>query len=106
MERAYKPAPIWLTEIFDPVAGVAYLLDDQKRSRTAWLYRRRGDDRTPANPRATIEKLDSQRSRECWLSNSVRKPRWFGTSNLTIELGISRTKLTLVTKSSNGYTTG
>jgi hypothetical protein len=27
-EVAYKPAPYWLTTIYDPVAGVAYLLDD------------------------------------------------------------------------------
>jgi hypothetical protein len=27
-EIAYKAAPYWLTTIYDPVAGVAYLLDD------------------------------------------------------------------------------
>lgn len=28
---AYKAAPYWLTEIVDPVAGVAFLLDDQQK---------------------------------------------------------------------------
>ena len=28
---AYKAAPYWLTEIVDPVAGVAFLLDDQNK---------------------------------------------------------------------------
>ena len=76
MERAYKPAPIWLTEIFDPVAGVAYLLDDQKKVA----------HRMPLPPAA---------------ASTASQPA----PNLTIETWESpELKLTLVTKSSNGYT--
>ena len=61
MERAYKPAPIWLTEIFDPVAGVAYLLDDQKKiAHRMPLPPAAATTASPANSRATIEKLGSQ----------------------------------------------
>jgi hypothetical protein len=31
VEKALKAAPIWTTEIFDPVEGFAYLLDDQQK---------------------------------------------------------------------------
>src|SRR5260370_12040082 len=61
MERAYKPAPIWLTEIFDPVGGVAYLLDDQKKvDHRMPLPPAPAPSPPPANPRATTERLDSQ----------------------------------------------
>ena len=30
-EQLWKPAPFWITEIFDPVQGFAYILDDQKK---------------------------------------------------------------------------
>ena len=62
MARAYKPAPIWLTEIFDPVAGVAYLLDDQKKiaHRMPLPPAPAATASLPAASRATIEKLDSQ----------------------------------------------
>ena len=31
VEKAWKPAPIWTTEIFDPVEGFGYFLDDQQK---------------------------------------------------------------------------
>src|SRR5258706_15324870 len=31
MEKAQKAAPFWITEIFDPVGGFAYILDEQKK---------------------------------------------------------------------------
>ena len=31
VEQAWKAAPIWITEIFDPVKGCAYILDEQKK---------------------------------------------------------------------------
>jgi hypothetical protein len=109
MERAYKPAPVWLTEIFDPVAGVAYLLDDQKRvAHRMPLPPAPATTASPANPNATIEKLDSQ-TIEGVLAEGKRtvfgSPAGSGRANLTIESWESpELKLTLLTKSSNGYT--
>jgi hypothetical protein len=110
MERAYKPAPIWLTEIFDPVAGVAYLLDDQKKvAHRMLLPPAPATVAPPATPRATIEKLDSQ-TIEGVLVEGTRtvfgSPAASGPPNLTIERWeATELKLTLLTKSSNGYTT-
>ena len=110
MERAYKPAPIWLTEIFDPVAGVAYLLDDQKKvAHRMSLPPAPAAAASPANPRATIEKLDSQ-TIEGVLAEGKRTvfeiPGNTPRPALTIETWESpELKLTLLTKSSNGYTT-
>jgi hypothetical protein len=110
MERAYKPAPIWLNEIFDPVAGVAYLLDDQKKvAHRMPLPPAAATAASPANPRATIEKLDSQ-TIEGVLVEGKRtvfgSPAGSGRPNLTVESWESpELKLTLLTKSSNGYTT-
>ena len=83
MERAYKPAPIWLTEIFDPVAGVAYLLDDQKKvAHRMPLPPAAATAASPANPRATVEKLESQ-TIEGVLAEGKRtvfgSPGWLGT---------------------------
>jgi hypothetical protein len=110
MERAYKPAPIWLTEIFDPVAGVAYLLDDQKKVAHRMLMPPAPVTAAPpANPRATIEKLDSQ-TIEGVLVEGKRTvfeiPGNTPRPALTIETWEApELKLTLLTKSSNGYTT-
>ena len=66
-EQGYKWPPISLTEIIDPVAGVAYLLDDQKKIAHRMLL-------TPATtpeqfqaPRATGEttRKSDHRKRNC-----------------------------------------
>jgi hypothetical protein len=109
MERAYKPAPIWLTEIFDPVAGVAYLLDDQKKvAHRMPLPPALAATAPPANPRATVERLDSQ-SIEGEMADGTRtvfpSPPNTGRPALTLETWESPgLKLTLLTRSSNGYT--
>ena len=111
MERAYKPAPIWLTEIFDPVAGVAYLLDDQKKiaHRMPLPPAPAATASLPATSRASIEKLDSQ-TIEGVLAEGKRTvyglPGNTPRPALTIESWESpELKLILLTKSSNGYTT-
>ncbi len=108
MERAYKPAPIWLTEIFDPVAGVAYILEDQKKiAHRMPLPAAPAATAPPANPRATIERLDSQ-SIEGVIAEGTRtvfgSPPNTGRPGLTVETWDSpELKLTLLTRSSNGY---
>jgi hypothetical protein len=111
MERAYKPAPIWLTEIFDPVGGVAYLLDDQKKvAHRMPLPPAAGMAVSlPAAPNATIEKLGSQQVEGVLAEGTrtvFRGPAGSGRPNLTVESWESgELKLTLLTESSNGYTT-
>ena len=110
MERAYRPASIWLTEIFDPVAGVAYLLDDQKKvAHRMPLPPAAPATASPAIPRATIEKLDSQTIEGVLVEGKrtvFESPAGSGRPNLVIESWESpELKVTLLTKSSNGYTT-
>jgi hypothetical protein len=108
IERAYKPAPIWLTEIFDPVAGVAFILDDQNRiAHRMSLPPPAAATAPPANPRATIERLDNQ-SIEGFMAEGTRTefggPLDTGRPALTLETWESpELKLTLLTRSSNGY---
>jgi hypothetical protein len=100
MVRAHKSAPIWLTEIFDPVAGVAYLLDDEKKvAHRMVLPPAPAASGAATNPRATSERLGSKPV-EGVMAEGTRMvmPR------LTIETWESpELKVTLVTKSSNGY---
>lgn len=110
MERAYKPAPIWLTEIFDPVAGVAYLLDDQKKiAHRMSLPPAKAPTAIPvADPRMTIATLGSQLI-EGVAADGTRKelrgPGGSGPVVMTVETWESpELKLTLLLKSSNGYT--
>lgn len=110
MARAYKPAPIWLTEIFDPVAGVAYLLDDQKKIAHRMPLPPAPAASPPAaeDPRTTIEKLGSQQLEGVLAEGIRREFRKSGTSGppvMTVETWESpELKLTLLIKSSNGYT--
>ncbi len=100
-EQGYKWPPISLTEIIDPVAGVAYLLDDQKKIAHRMLL-------TPATtpeqfqaPRATGEPLGSQT-----IESVIAEGRRERAGGLTIETWESpELQITLLTKSSNGYTT-
>jgi hypothetical protein len=108
MERAYN-APIWLTEIFDPVAGVAYLLDDQKKvaHRMTLPPAAQASASEPARPGTTVDKLESQ-SVEGVIAEGKRtvfgSPAGSGRAPLTVETWESPgLKLTLVTRSSNGY---
>jgi hypothetical protein len=108
MERAYKPAPIWMTEIFDPVAGVAYLLDEQKKVAHRMAFSPAPATAPAVNPRATVENLESL-SIEGVMAVGKRTtfggPAGSGRPNLVVETWESpELKLTLLTKSSNGYT--
>jgi hypothetical protein len=108
MERAYKPAPIWMTEIFDPVAGVAYLLDDQKKVAHRMAFSPAAATAPPVNPHATIEKLESQSIEGVMVEGSRTSyggPAGSGRPNLVVETWESpELKVALLTKSSNGYT--
>jgi len=93
MERGYHAAPIRTTEIFDPVAGIAYLLDDQNKVAHRMLL-------PPAVPITPVsgEKLGS-RQMEGVLAEGTRT-----VNILTIDTWVSpELKITMLTKSSNGY---
>jgi hypothetical protein len=93
MERGYHAAPIRTTEIFDPVAGIAYLLDDQNRVAHRMLL-------PPAVPITPVssEKLGTK------LMEGVLVAGTRTVNILTIDTWVSpELKITLHTKSSNGY---
>jgi hypothetical protein len=109
MERAYKPAPIWLTEIYDPVAGVAWLLDDQKKVAHRMTLPPAVAMAAPVPPRATIENLGG-RAIEGVPAEGTRTtfapPRNAGRPGLTVESWESPDlQVTMLTRSSNGYST-
>jgi hypothetical protein len=102
-EQGYKWPPVSLTEIIDPVAGVAYLLDDQKKVAHRMLLA----PALTANPPptedsgTTIESLGNQTIQGV-IAEGVRKI----SRDLIIESWESRElKITLLVKSSNGYST-
>ena len=116
MEQAWKAAPFWITEIFDPLGGFAYILDEQKKiaHRMAMQPRppqpvatRQGDVQT------TTEKLGPQ-TIEGVIAEGTRTttiiPAGAGRNaqptTLTFETWDSEElKVTVLTRSSNGYTT-
>ena len=98
-ESALKSSPAWRIEILDPVAGVAYVLDDKNKA----AHRTRTQATAPrryAPPHATVENLGTQVI-EGVLAEGPRT----STSALTIETWDSvELKVNMLTKSSNGYT--
>jgi hypothetical protein len=106
IERVYKAAPFWLTEIFDPVGGVAYLLDDQKKVAHRMPLPPAPATNASPSPWATIEKLGSQLIEGTVAEGTrtiFRSPVDAGRS-LTVERWESpELKITLLTKSSNGH---
>lgn len=101
-ESALKTGP-WVIEIRDPAAGFAYVLDDQKKT-----VRRTTIPVAPSRPnppQATTESLGTQ-TIEGVLAEGTRtaftSPN--GLPGLTIETWYSpELKITMATKSSNGY---
>jgi hypothetical protein len=103
-QQSYKWPPIRLTEILDPVAGVAYLLDDQKKIAHRMRLAPALAAQAPAteDPQATIESLGSQ-PLEGVMTEGTRKI-FRSSHGLTIDTWESpELKITLLTKSSNGY---
>ena len=91
MERAYKPAPVWLTEIFDPSTGVAYVLDEQNKiaHRMTLLPVAAAPPRAPSQsatrPQTTTENLGTQ-TMDGVLVEGTRKTTTFSSGRgLTIE---------------------
>ncbi len=66
IERAYKAAPIWLTQIFDPVGGFGYVLDEQNKVahrmalQTGSAARPAATGQGARRPQTTSEKLGTQ----------------------------------------------
>jgi hypothetical protein len=95
---AMKPAPYWLTEIFDPVAGAAFLLDEDAKIAHRMPVQPAPESNQPAPP-STTESLGN-RLIEGVLAEGAR--RVFRV--LTFETWTSpELKIELVSKSSNGY---
>ena len=99
-EIAYKAAPYWLTTIYDPIAGVAYLLDDTAKI----AHRMALPPYDPATARPPIagpndESLGTQ------VADGIRLTgRRVNGRALTIELWDSEElQINVRTRSSNGY---
>jgi hypothetical protein len=110
MERAFKMAPIMMVEIFDPVAGVAYLLDHQRKTAHRMSLPPAPAPTAPAadGPGTIVEKLGRQSIEGVGAEGTrrtFRGPVNSGRPALVVETWESpELKITLLTKSSNGYT--
>jgi len=107
-ESALKSSPTWRIEILDPLAGVAYVLDDKNKV----AHRTRTQATAPgrnAPPQMTIENLGTQVIGGV-LAEGTRMSRALPSrdglpSTFTIETWDSvELKVNVLTKSSNGYT--
>lgn len=99
---AFKPAPYWLTEIFDPVAGIAILLDDQAKvaHRMAVQPVPVPDQQAAANSRLPTEALGTRQI------DGVAAEGTRDSGVLVMETWKSpELKIDLLRRSSNGYTT-
>jgi len=107
-ESALKSAPTWRIEILDPLAGVAYVLDEKNKV----AHRTRTQATSPgrnAPPQMTIEYLGTQVIEGVLVEGTRMSrtvpPRDGRPSTFTIETWDSvELKLNMLTKSSNGYT--
>lgn len=107
-ESALKSSPTWRIEILDPVAGVDYVLDDKNKV----AHRTRPQAAAPgqnAPPQMTIESLGTQMIEGVLVEGTrmsrALPPRDGIPSRFTIETWDSvELKVTMLTKSSNGYT--
>ena len=119
MERAYKPAPIWLTQIFDPVGGFGYVLDEPNKVahrmalQPGSAVRPAATGQGATRPQRTSEKLGTQTMAGIIAEGTLTTtalpagPARNGLpTTFTIETWDSgELKLTVLTRSSNGYTT-
>ena len=97
-EVAYKPAPYWLTTIYDPVAGVAYLLDDTAKI----AHRMALPPYDPATARPVAGPNDESLGTQVFDGLKLTGRRLNG--RLTIELWDSEElQINVRTHSSNGY---
>jgi hypothetical protein len=116
VEQALKAAPIWTTEIFDPVEGFAYLLDDQQKIAHR-MAMQPSQQLVAAHeggvlPQTTTEKLGAQTIEgvlvEGMRTTTTVAPGPTGNghpASLTLETWDSpELKVTVLTRSSNGYT--
>ena len=91
---AYKPAPYWLTEIFDPIAGVAILLDEDAKI----AHRMTVEPAAPAISSPAGESLGTR------VIDGVTAEGQRSNGRLVIETWTSpELKLELESRSSNGY---
>ena len=105
-QQSYKWPPIRLAEILDPVAGVAYLLDDQKKiaHRMPLAPALAAQAPVAEDPQTTIQSFGSQLL-EGVMTEGIRKI-FRSSHGLTIETWESpELKIALLAKSSNGYST-
>jgi hypothetical protein len=99
-EIAYKAAPYWLTTIYDPVAGVAYLLDDTAKV----AHRMALPPYDPATARPPIAGPNDENLGTQVVDGLRLTGRRVNGRALTIELWDSEElKINVVTRSSNGY---
>ncbi len=98
-ERAYKFPPVWLTTIYDPVAGVAYLLDEDAKV----AHRMAMPPYDPATVRPPIGRPNDEMLGE-QVVNGLRLTGRRMNGPLTIEIWRSEElQLDVTTRSSNGY---
>jgi hypothetical protein len=117
VEQAWKAAPIWITEIFDPVRGFAYILDEQKK-----IAHRMAMQPSEPQPVATRQStVPPQTTTENLGTRTIEGVIAEGTlTTTTVPAGRERNglrttftietwdsqelKVTVLTRSSNGYT--
>jgi hypothetical protein len=111
VEQLGKAAPIWMTEIFDPVDGFAYILDEQHKiaHRMAIQPEPGAANEGAALPQTTTEKLGTQ-TIEGVLAQGTRTTitaeRNGHPAALALETWDSpELDVTVLSRSSNGYTT-
>ena len=108
-ESALKSSPTWRIEILDPLAGVAYILDDKNKVAHRTHTEAAAPGQNAPQPQMTIVKLGMQIMEEVLVEGtrtSIAVPPRDGRSTFTIETWDSvELKVNMLTKSSNGYTT-
>ena len=114
VEQLGKAAPIWMTEIFDPVDGFAYILDEQHKIAHRMAIQPPQPEPVAANARAvlpqtTTEKLGIQTIEGVLTEGTrtrIKAERDGHPAALTLDTWDSQElEVTVLSRSSNGYTT-
>jgi hypothetical protein len=104
-ENAQKPAPVWITEIIDPVAGIGYILDDQKKIAHRMVLLAPAPRQANAiSPGAKIESLGTRTIEGLECEGTRNTEGSFHGTPFAVDTWISpELHVTMLEKSVNGY---